>query len=125
MRFMVKDKHIDGELFRLFVQSGIYKQYADQHLKPEQIDDVDVGMLLEGLVEAPASGDQTVAVPRPHATVIAAVEAATAAAAASAEDQTSPGLLRADALEMQQMGNTLGHRSDGTQPMIDEVDAPV
>ncbi len=42
MRFMVKDQHIDGELFALFLRSGIYEQYAKEHLKPEQIDNVDI-----------------------------------------------------------------------------------
>ncbi len=42
MSFMKKDQHIDGELFALFLRSGIYKVYAQEHLKPEQIDEVDV-----------------------------------------------------------------------------------
>ena len=41
MRFMVKDKHIDAELFQLFLDSGVYREYAKQFLKPEQIDDVE------------------------------------------------------------------------------------
>ena len=67
MRFMVKDRHIDGNLFRLFVQSGVYRDYAQQHLRPEQIDEVDVGMLLDGIGDAPpaAAGDDTVVLPRP------------------------------------------------------------
>jgi hypothetical protein len=72
MRFMVKDRHIDAHLFRLFVQSGVYREYAVQHLKPEQIDEVDVGMLLDGLVDPPAAppaassvGEETIVMPRP------------------------------------------------------------
>lgn len=42
MRFMVKDQHIDPDLFKLFLESGVYKEYAKQNLKPEQIDEVDV-----------------------------------------------------------------------------------
>lgn len=42
MRFMVKDKHIDPDLFKLFLESGVYREYAQQHLKPEQIDEVDI-----------------------------------------------------------------------------------
>ncbi|RLA69354.1 MAG: amino acid ABC transporter, partial [Epsilonproteobacteria bacterium] len=42
MSFMKKDEHIDGELFELFLRSGIYAQYAREHLKPEQINDVDI-----------------------------------------------------------------------------------
>ena len=52
MRHMVKDGHIDPDLFRLFVQAGVYQAYASEHLKPEQIDQVDIGMLLEGLGRA-------------------------------------------------------------------------
>ena len=46
MHFMVKDQHIDGELFALFLRSGIYKVYAQEHLKVEQIDEVDIEALL-------------------------------------------------------------------------------
>jgi len=42
MKFMVKDQHIDAELFALFLHSGIYLTYAKAHLKEEQIDAVDV-----------------------------------------------------------------------------------
>ena len=44
--FMVKDQHIDGDLFRLFLSSGIYRDYANKFLKPEQIDDVDLSKYL-------------------------------------------------------------------------------
>jgi HD-GYP domain-containing protein (c-di-GMP phosphodiesterase class II) len=43
MQYMVRDRHIDGELFKLFLESGVYKEYAKQFLKPEQIDDVSLG----------------------------------------------------------------------------------
>ncbi|MEX2452212.1 MAG: HD domain-containing phosphohydrolase [Rhodospirillales bacterium] len=46
MGFMKKDKHIDPELFDLFLNSGIYKEYAAKFLKPEQIDEVDVAQYL-------------------------------------------------------------------------------
>lgn len=42
MSFMVKDKHIDKDLFNLFLTSGLYHKYAEAHLKPEQCDDVDI-----------------------------------------------------------------------------------
>jgi len=45
MRFMVKDQHIDPDLFKLFLESGVYKEYAKQNLKPEQIDEVDLTFL--------------------------------------------------------------------------------
>jgi HD-GYP domain-containing protein (c-di-GMP phosphodiesterase class II) len=41
MNFMVKDNHIDPDLFKLFIDSGVYKEYARQFLKPEQIDDLE------------------------------------------------------------------------------------
>jgi HD-GYP domain-containing protein (c-di-GMP phosphodiesterase class II) len=46
MGFMVKDKHIDPDLFKLFLSSGVYKEYAARFLTPEQIDDVDVAAYL-------------------------------------------------------------------------------
>lgn len=57
MRFMVKDGHIDPQLFRLFVESGVYKDYARQYLKPDQVDEVDVGMICEGLGEVAAPAE--------------------------------------------------------------------
>jgi HD-GYP domain-containing protein (c-di-GMP phosphodiesterase class II) len=42
MGFMVKDNHIDPDLFKLFLSAGIYKEYAEKWLKPEQIDEVDL-----------------------------------------------------------------------------------
>ena len=46
MSFMVKDNHIDPDLFRLFLESVGYRQYADKHPKPEQIDEVDIASYL-------------------------------------------------------------------------------
>ncbi len=40
MSFMVKDAHLDGDLFRLFLESGVYMDYARRYLDPSQIDDV-------------------------------------------------------------------------------------
>jgi HD-GYP domain-containing protein (c-di-GMP phosphodiesterase class II) len=42
MSFMVKDQHIDADLFKLFLSSGVYKTYAQKYLDAEQIDEVDV-----------------------------------------------------------------------------------
>ena len=53
MSFMKKDKHIDPDLFDLFLRSGIYRVYAERYMKPEQIDDVDVARYLDPL---PAAG---------------------------------------------------------------------
>ena len=43
---MVKDQHIDPKLFYLFVESGVYQEYARLYLAPEQIDGVDVAAIL-------------------------------------------------------------------------------
>jgi len=42
MSFMVKDQHLDPDLFRLFLESGVYQEYADQFLQPDQIDKVNI-----------------------------------------------------------------------------------
>jgi len=42
MGFMRKDRHIDPELFALFLTSGVYRAYAERFLPPDQIDEVDV-----------------------------------------------------------------------------------
>lgn len=42
MGFMKKDKHIDPDLFALFLESGVYLEYAHRFMRPEQIDSVDI-----------------------------------------------------------------------------------
>ena len=42
LSFMVKDQHLDKDIFKLFLSSGIYKEYAVKYLKVEQIDEVDI-----------------------------------------------------------------------------------
>ena len=39
---MRNDKHIDAELFELFLRSGVYLEYAKKFLDPEQIDEVNI-----------------------------------------------------------------------------------
>lgn len=46
LSFMVKDKHLDKEIFELFLRSGIYMKYANKYLTKEQIDDVDISKYL-------------------------------------------------------------------------------
>ena len=46
MGFMKKDYHIDKELFEIFVKEGVYKKYAEDHVKDTQIDEVDHNALL-------------------------------------------------------------------------------
>lgn len=36
--FMEKDKHIDKDIYELFIQQKIYREYAKRELKPEQLD---------------------------------------------------------------------------------------
>ncbi len=46
MAAMVKEKHIDEDVFELFLSSEVYLKYAQTHLKPEQIDEVDIRTLI-------------------------------------------------------------------------------
>jgi HD-GYP domain-containing protein (c-di-GMP phosphodiesterase class II) len=43
---MVQDDHVDVEIFKLFLRSGIYLDYARKFLSEEQIDEVDVDKYL-------------------------------------------------------------------------------
>jgi HD-GYP domain-containing protein (c-di-GMP phosphodiesterase class II) len=53
MAFMAKDQHIDAELFRYFLHSGLWKDFADEFMQPQQHDAVDVAAL-EKLLPVPA-----------------------------------------------------------------------
>ncbi len=46
LSFMKKDNHIDPDLFDLFLSSGVYKDYAQAFLTPDQIDEVDISLYL-------------------------------------------------------------------------------
>ena len=46
MSRMTKDKHMDPDLFELFLKSGVYKDYAEAFLDPEQIDEIDISQYL-------------------------------------------------------------------------------
>lgn len=52
MSFMVKDEHLDKDLFELFLTSGKYLEYAEKFLKPEQIDEVDISQYLTDTTDA-------------------------------------------------------------------------
>ncbi|HEX2546205.1 MAG TPA: HD domain-containing phosphohydrolase [Ramlibacter sp.] len=127
MRFMVKDKHIDPELFRLFVESGIYKQYASEHLKPDQIDEVDVGMILDGIGESPATSpshvtpvanaDGTVTLPAWTRTIATRAFADEASSTVPAHPVTGP--MAGDTVD------AAGVHTPDLTPLIDEVDARV
>jgi HD-GYP domain-containing protein (c-di-GMP phosphodiesterase class II) len=47
MSFMKKDQHIDPDLFELFLQSGVYLDYAKRFLDEEQIDEVDIAAYMD------------------------------------------------------------------------------
>ncbi|GMR00672.1 MAG: HD domain-containing protein [Gammaproteobacteria bacterium] len=42
LSFMRNDKHIDPDLFDLFLSSGVYLEYAKKFLSPSQIDEVNI-----------------------------------------------------------------------------------
>ena len=46
MGSMVEFNHLDPELFRLFVRSGVYREYGERYLPRELIDEVDEAKLL-------------------------------------------------------------------------------
>lgn len=47
MSFMRDNNHIDKDLFEIFLTSGIYKEYAQEFLMEEQIDDVDISKYID------------------------------------------------------------------------------
>ncbi len=51
MYFMKKDKHIDPDLFELFLTTGIWKEYAERFLLPDQVDEVDIAAYLDKAAE--------------------------------------------------------------------------
>lgn len=46
LNFMKKDNHIDADLFHLFLASGVYRDYAENYLRPNQCDAVDLSLYL-------------------------------------------------------------------------------
>ena len=42
LSYMVKEEHIDRDIFRLFLSSGVYLSYAKRFLSAEQIDNVEI-----------------------------------------------------------------------------------
>jgi HD-GYP domain-containing protein (c-di-GMP phosphodiesterase class II) len=49
MSRMKKDRHVDPDLFDLFLESGVYRAYAERYMAPEYIDEVDVRSCLGGV----------------------------------------------------------------------------
>ena len=46
MAHMKQEEHIDPDWFDLFIQSGVYMEYAKQYLEADQIDEIDINSLL-------------------------------------------------------------------------------
>ena len=46
MGFMKKDHHLDPDLLDLFLSAGVWKQYAERFLDAAQIDEPDIGAVL-------------------------------------------------------------------------------
>ena len=42
MAFMCKDQHLDTELFRYFLHSGVWRTFAQRFMSSAQVDEVDV-----------------------------------------------------------------------------------
>lgn len=56
LSFMRKDKHVDSDLFDLFLTSGVYREYAEQYLRPDQVDEVNIAAFLSQPVAAGVPG---------------------------------------------------------------------
>ena len=57
MRKMVLENHLDGELFSFFVRNGIYQEYAEEYLHPDQLDSIDEEELLNFHVSNSQTGE--------------------------------------------------------------------
>ncbi len=44
---MVRDNHLDKDIFTLFLTSGIYQTYAEKFVAPEQMDEIDIDFYLQ------------------------------------------------------------------------------
>ncbi|WP_049610996.1 HD domain-containing phosphohydrolase [Yersinia pekkanenii] len=47
---MVNENHLDRDLFILFLQSGIWHEYAVAHLQTDKVDPIDISVLLQRIV---------------------------------------------------------------------------
>jgi hypothetical protein len=52
MAFMCKDQHLDTELFRYFLHSGVWRDFALRFMLPAQVDEVDIAAI-EKLLPTP------------------------------------------------------------------------
>jgi hypothetical protein len=46
---MVRERHLDADVFRFFLTSGVWRDYAERFLTPAQRDAVDVDALVASL----------------------------------------------------------------------------
>jgi HD-GYP domain-containing protein (c-di-GMP phosphodiesterase class II) len=56
LSFMKADRHIDADLFTLFLTAGVHRAYADRFLRPEQLDEVDIAAYVPADRPAAAAG---------------------------------------------------------------------
>ncbi|MHA7846545.1 HD domain-containing phosphohydrolase [Serratia sp. D1N4] len=49
MTAMVNENHLDRELFILFLQSGVWRDYGVAHLQADKVDEVDIAALIQKL----------------------------------------------------------------------------
>ncbi|WP_298016987.1 HD domain-containing phosphohydrolase [uncultured Castellaniella sp.] len=56
MASMCREGHLDPDLFRYFVRSRVWLDYARAHMRPEQIDEVDVEAMVDGSSPRPLEG---------------------------------------------------------------------
>lgn len=62
MAFMCKDQHIDTELFRYFLHSGLWKEFAGRYMNPSQVDTVDIAAIEKLLPNPNANANANAAV---------------------------------------------------------------
>lgn len=55
---MVQEGHVDADVFKLFLTSGIYMEYARRFLDSEQIDSVDISQFLDAKWQKPDVADE-------------------------------------------------------------------
>lgn len=56
---MANDNHLDSELLMLFLESGIWHDYAQSYLPADKIDDVDIAVLLHKLGPQDVTAEQS------------------------------------------------------------------
>ena len=65
MAGMVREQHIDAQVFRFFLESGVWRDYAERFLRPAQCDAVNLEALAQ--MTAPYQSPSPLQVQEPHA----------------------------------------------------------